>query len=77
MLARCVGKSYAMEMLLTGARISSDEALKLGFISKIFPSDQLLDETIKVAEKVVQNSPVANVLAKKAIKHAFDVRQQF
>jgi enoyl-CoA hydratase len=74
MLAKCVGKSYAMEMLLTGTRINAEEALKRGLISKVIPGDQLLNETITMVEKIVKN-PVTNlVLAKKTINHAFDTR---
>ena len=47
-LTRAVGKSRAMEMILTGARISAAEAAKIGLISRVVPQDELLPEVNKV-----------------------------
>lgn len=45
-----------MELILTGDFIKADEALKLGLISKIFKEEELLNEAIKLAEKISQFS---------------------
>lgn len=47
-LARAVGKSRAMELVLTGARISAAEAVKMGLASRAVPAAELLDEARKV-----------------------------
>ncbi|KAI6191125.1 putative enoyl-CoA hydratase, mitochondrial [Aphelenchoides bicaudatus] len=72
LLSRCIGKSLTMEMLLTGARITADEALKRGMVTKVFPGDQLLKETLSMAEKIVKNSQVVNMMAKRAVNYAFN-----
>lgn len=58
-LPRIVGMSTAMEMLLTGEFIGADEALRVGLISHIYPSDQLMVQAQRLAEKIRDNGPMA------------------
>lgn len=66
-MPRYVGKSKGMEMVLTGNRISSQEAVKIGLVSAVFPADKLVDEAIKTAEKIANQSTIVVQLAKEAI----------
>ena len=54
-LIRNVGKSKAMEMILTGSIISADEALKSCLVSKVVPHDKLMEETLSLAKKLESN----------------------
>lgn len=71
-LPRYVGKSKAMEMVLTGNRINAKEAEKMGLVSAIFPPDQVVDQAIKTAEKIASHSPIVVQLAKEAVNAAFE-----
>lgn len=55
-----------MEMILTGNRISAKDAEQLGLISRVFPADHLIDETIKIAEQIANYSNISTALAKEA-----------
>ncbi|KAG0170610.1 putative enoyl-CoA hydratase, mitochondrial [Apophysomyces sp. BC1034] len=73
-LVKAVGKSKAMEMVLTGSvNLNATEALQLGLVSKIVPADQLVDETVKTAEKIANMSQPAIQMAKEAINKSFEV----
>jgi len=58
-LPMLIGKTKALELLLTGDHISAQEALNLGLINKIVPPDQLLNETIVFMKKILSKSSVA------------------
>ena len=51
-LPRFVGKSKAMDMVLTGRMMDAAEAERCGLVSRVVPLDQLMDEAIAAAEKI-------------------------
>ncbi len=71
-LTRAVGKSKAMEMVLTARFIDAAEAERANLVSRVIAADQLVSEAIKVAEKIANLSPVAVALAKQAVNRAFE-----
>jgi long-chain acyl-CoA synthetase len=72
-LVRQIGKSKAMEMILTGdIRLSATEALALGLVSKLCDAERLHDEVIALAEKIAQNATLPVVLAKESINRAYE-----
>ncbi|XP_044310512.1 enoyl-CoA hydratase, mitochondrial [Varanus komodoensis] len=71
-LTRAVGKSLAMEMVLTGERISAQEAKLAGLVSKVCPVEKLLEEAISCGEKIAKNSKLVTAMAKEAVNAAFE-----
>jgi enoyl-CoA hydratase len=71
-LTRAVGKSKAMDMILTGRMMDAAEAERANLVSRVFPADQLLPEALKIAERLANLSPVAVALAKQAVNRAFE-----
>ena len=71
-LTRAVGKSKAMEMVLTGEFISATEARQCGLVSRIAPVGQYLEEAFRVAAKIAAMSPIAARLAKESVNRAFE-----
>jgi enoyl-CoA hydratase len=75
-LTRAVGKALAMEMVLTGKFISAEEAFDAGLINRVVPEELYLDEAVKLANEVAQQSPVAVRLAKESVLKAFETGLQ-
>jgi enoyl-CoA hydratase len=71
-LTRAVGKSRAMEMILTGARVSAQEASKIGLISRTVPTKELIPEARKLAGKIAAFSAPVTAKAKECINAAFE-----
>ncbi|MBA4304299.1 MAG: enoyl-CoA hydratase [Sphingobacteriaceae bacterium] len=71
-LTRVVGKVNAMEMVLTGKFITAERAYELGLVNKVVPVELYLEEAVKLARDVAQQSPLAIRLAKEAVLKAYD-----
>ena len=71
-LTRAVGKSKAMEMILTGRQMDAAEAERAGLVSRVVPAESLLSEAIKAAEKIASLSLPAVMMAKEAVDTAYE-----
>jgi len=58
-LPRIIGQQAAAMMLLTGRRISGEEALQLGLVDRLVDSDQLRDQASQLAREIAGNAPLA------------------
>ena len=71
-LTRFVGKSKAMEMVLTGHMMSAEEAERAGLVSRVVPLDDLLDEARAMAEKICKLSQPTVMIAKECVNRAYE-----
>jgi len=71
-LIRAVGKSKAMEMVLTGQSISAVEAEKVGLVSKVVPDDKLLESAMQIASTISSYSKPIVQMAKDCVNRAFE-----
>ncbi|MER7687170.1 enoyl-CoA hydratase-related protein [Streptomyces sp. NPDC097610] len=67
-LPRLLPIGTVMDMLLTGGRLTAEEAHRLGFVQQVVPREQLLETALKKAEMVARKSQVAVWGTKQAIK---------
>ncbi|KAJ1530010.1 putative enoyl-CoA hydratase, mitochondrial [Cladochytrium tenue] len=66
-MTRLVGKSKAMEIVLTGGFIDAHEAEKAGLVARVFPVDKLVAEAIKTASVIASYSLPVVIMAKEAV----------
>jgi enoyl-CoA hydratase/carnithine racemase len=72
-LPRTVGRSKAIEMLLTDDWISADEAWRINLVNRVVPRDKLLDTAEKMAKKIASYDPMAVLYAKEAVVRGADM----
>lgn len=71
-LTRFVGKSKAMDMILTGRFMDAEEAERSGLVSRIFPTKSFMDEVMVVAEKIAEKSALSVRYAKEAVDRSYE-----
>ena len=72
-LTRAIGKSRAMQMILTGEPIDAREAHRLGLVARVVPSELLVEDALTLAATIATKSPLALRLAKEAVNAAYEM----
>lgn len=70
-LVRAVGKSLAMDMLLSGRRIDAQEVLRAGLVSRV--TDSLEEQALTLANQVAKAAPLAAMMIKKAVAASYEM----
>jgi enoyl-CoA hydratase len=72
-LPRLVGMAAAMEMVLTGKNIDAEEALRIGLVNMLVPSEKLVSIVDEISQTIVSKSPFALNFIKEAINKGLDM----
>jgi enoyl-CoA hydratase len=71
-LPRAIGKSKAMDMLLTSRMIDAAEAERTGLVSRVFPAASVMDEALAVANAIAEMPVTVAMQIKDAVNRAFE-----
>ncbi len=71
-LTRAVGKSKAMEMVLTGRMLDAEAAERANLVARVVPVDALVDEAMKLAQTIAEKSKPIVAMAKQAVNAAYE-----
>lgn len=71
-LTLALGKQRAMELILTGGFLSAKDAMRAGLVNRVFPVDNYLEETLKIAAYIATMPVHAVQLAKESVLNAFE-----
>ena len=71
-LTRAAGKALAMDVILSGRRLSAREALAAGLVARVVAKEAWLDEAKRVAQDIAEKGPVATRLAKESVDRAYE-----
>ncbi|MBS0450705.1 MAG: enoyl-CoA hydratase [Proteobacteria bacterium] len=71
-LPRAVGKSKAMDLVLTGRMMDAQEAERAGLVSRVVPYEKLADEALGAALIIAGFSQISVMAAKESVNRAFE-----
>lgn len=71
-LPRAVGKAKAMDLVLTGRMMDATEAERSGLVSRVVPTERLMEETLAAALAICAYSQVAVMAAKESVNRAYE-----
>ena len=71
-LTRLVGKSKAMEMILTGRIMDAAEAERAGLVSRVVAAGDLMSEAMATARKIAEMAPLAAIANKELVNAALE-----
>jgi len=72
-LSRLVGRSLALELVITGRQIKADEALRIGLVNEVVPPEQLTEKGLATARLIAAKAPVAVRVSKQAVQRGLDL----
>jgi enoyl-CoA hydratase len=67
LLPRWIGASRAFELMLTGRMVQSEEAERIGLVSRVVPDDELMDAALETARQICANSPTGVWMTKEVM----------
>ena len=71
-LPRQIGTKRALGMILTGRHVSATEGEKLGFVTEVVPSDELMSRAYELADEIIACSPLSIRASKDAVYRSLD-----
>lgn len=74
-LTRAIGRKRAVEMLMTGAPIDARTAAEWGLVNRVVPAERLREETLALAQRIVEASPLTLSVGKQAFYTQIDLDQ--
>lgn len=72
-LPRLVGKSRALDLMITGRAVPPDEALKIGLVDRVMPAEELMSKTREYAEGLARSATVAVGLIKVTVNRGLEM----
>lgn len=75
-LPRLIGEAKAKELILTAEKINAQKAYEYGIFTKVVSREVLMEESVKLANRMLELGPIALQQAKFAISKGMDVDLQ-
>jgi enoyl-CoA hydratase/carnithine racemase len=72
-LPRLIGMGRAAHVMMTGEKISAQLALELGLVTRVVPSEILLNKGLELARTLAANAPISMRLVKQVLNQSYDL----
>ena len=73
LLPRIIGAARAQELMITGRRFTSAEALDAGLLADVVPAERLLDRALETARQIMRNAPISVEFTKEGLWKALEI----
>src|SRR6202041_581084 len=74
-LPRLVGKGRALQLILSGAMVSAQEAYRIGLVNEVVPAANLIGRAEQILRQIISNAPVSVRLSLEAVNRGMDTSQ--
>jgi enoyl-CoA hydratase len=74
-LPRLVGRGRALQLILSGAMISAQEAYRIGLVNEIVPRSQLIARAEAILAQISANAPLAIKFSLEAVNKGLEISQ--
>ena len=71
-LPRLIGKSRALEMLITGKQVDAEEALAIGLVDRVYEPQELLPKTVEFAQQLARGPALTIAMIKKCVNEGLE-----
>jgi enoyl-CoA hydratase/carnithine racemase len=75
-LPRFLPRSFAAEMLLTGNRISAQDALRVGLVSRVVSNEKLMETAMSTANTIITRGPLGVRAVKESMVRGYDMTME-
>ncbi len=72
-LTRLIGENLAKELIFTGKTVTAKDALTIGIVNKVYSHETLMENTLKIANKIASMGRVSLRAAKETTSIAYDI----
>lgn len=74
-IVRVVGRTKALRLMLQGKALSAQEALSIGLVEEVCPTENLMNSAMELAQDLAQRAPVAVAEIKKCVNTAMELER--
>lgn len=67
---RLIGPGFTKELMFTADHISAEDALRMGLVNRVVPDEDLMEETMKLAERIASRAPLSHDRVKALVNRA-------
>ncbi len=75
-LPRIIGLGRAIELILTGKMIDSEEAFRIGLVNKVVEQNELIEESKKILNQIIEKAPIAIEMALNSIISGIEMTKE-
>lgn len=74
-LPQIIGMGHAMEIILSGERVTAEHAYRIGLVNRVYPQSELLERALDYAQMLASRAPLSHRFAKEVVRRSMGMHQ--